>query len=297
MNDLEEVRFWFHRGQEIFYQSDEVREASGAPERHSLIMHYFNHYYNEFDQKNALDTYVFSLSQHNSTDDDGRLSMWRGYGGQGNGAALVFNTRFFAANENSPLLVAKVRYGSAEERVADLLKRLNNWCGILRNADIPDDKLHLAGFSIFSLIKVFALVTKHRGFSEEQEWRIVYLPEYDRENVFSDCRDYIIGPRGVEPKLRFKVAPMPGGGWEAPGSTRSRSPRPRPTMSRDYSGRSWRGFLSTSSARYPLRCPIEPTGAGTIKTASLHSTFPFSVRHRSTQTALLEFLISGWSGC
>ena len=38
-----------------------------------------------------IDTYVFCLSEHAKDDTDGLLSMWRGYGGNGNGAAIVFD--------------------------------------------------------------------------------------------------------------------------------------------------------------------------------------------------------------
>lgn len=207
MNDLEEVRFGFRRGREIFKQSETIRVACDTADRYNALKHYFYHYFNEFDQKQALDVYVFCLSQHERENEDGRLSMWRGYGGQGNGAALVFNTRFFGANPNSPLLIAKVRYGSGAQRLADLNARVDQWCQILRQAMLPDDKLYLAAFAFFLLIKFFALVTKHIGFKEE--WRVIYMPEYDRLKLFEESRDYVITARGVEPKLKFKIAPLP----------------------------------------------------------------------------------------
>ena len=93
MNDLEEVRFGFHKGREIFEQSEEIRAACDTVERYNVLKHYFYYYYNEFDQKQALDVYVFCLSQHERENEDGRLSMWRGYGGQGKGVGSAINQR------------------------------------------------------------------------------------------------------------------------------------------------------------------------------------------------------------
>ena len=74
---------------------------------------------------------------------------------------------------------------------------------------LPDDKLHLAAFAFFLLIKFFVSVTKHVSFKEEEEWRVIYMPEYDRLKMFEDSRDYVITTHGVEPKLKFKIAPLP----------------------------------------------------------------------------------------
>jgi hypothetical protein len=74
---------------------------------------------------------------------------------------------------------------------------------------VPDDKLYLASFWFFQRLKVFALFTKHRGFEEENEWRIVYMRDRDRDKVFDKMFSYWIGPRGVEPKLKFKIEHMP----------------------------------------------------------------------------------------
>ena len=63
---------------------------------------------------------------------------------------------------------------------------------------------------LFERIKLFALFSKHRGFREEREWRVVYAPDRDREQKLASMFHYSIGARGAEPKLRFKVAPIQG---------------------------------------------------------------------------------------
>jgi hypothetical protein len=212
MNDLEEVRFGILQGTSLFLQSELIAQASGKSADHvQLLKNAFSHYHNQFNQEHAFDTYVFCLSQHDPKNTDGLLSMWRDYGGQGNGAALVFSTNFLTEeNPATPLILTKVRYGSAETRIEWLKTKLIEWCGILKNAAIPDDKLHIAAYSFFHTVKFFALKSKHDGFTEENEWRVIYMPDRDPQRIYKDKfrLHYLVGPRGVEPKLIFKIRPL-----------------------------------------------------------------------------------------
>jgi hypothetical protein len=67
MNDLEEVRFGVQQGARLFWQNQLVVDACGSPNRSQILAHAFSHYYNQFDQEHAFDTYVFCLSQHEPT--------------------------------------------------------------------------------------------------------------------------------------------------------------------------------------------------------------------------------------
>ena len=51
---------------------------------------------------------------------------------------------------------------------------------------------------------------KHSGFREENEWRVIYLPERDQDEKLGSMRGYFNGPRGVEPKLKFKFEAISG---------------------------------------------------------------------------------------
>jgi hypothetical protein len=62
-----------------------------------------------------------------------------------------------------------------------LRRTLASFEALLARANIPDEKLYVAAHALFERIKIFALFSKHRGFIEEREWRIVYLPDRDRE--------------------------------------------------------------------------------------------------------------------
>ncbi|MCK1709872.1 MULTISPECIES: DUF2971 domain-containing protein [unclassified Bradyrhizobium] len=92
MNDIEEVRFGVIEGNQIVLASEDLVTACKTAERAQLFKDSFAHFFNRFANEHILDTYVFCLSSHKRDDDDGRLSMWRGYGANGNGIAIVFDT-------------------------------------------------------------------------------------------------------------------------------------------------------------------------------------------------------------
>ena len=210
MNDLEEVRFGILEGNKLVLQSDEIAKACKTKERASYFWHSFNHYFGQFDMQHIFDTYVFCMSEHETYDNDGLLSMWRGYGANGNGVGIVFDTGQLSVVESSPLIMAAVAYETTEARMAWLKQLISRFVRILDTANIPDEKFHLAAYWLFERIKLFALFTKHHGFKEEREWRIVYLPDRDVHKKLHEMFSYAIGPRGIEPKLRFKILPVEG---------------------------------------------------------------------------------------
>jgi hypothetical protein len=210
MTDIEEVRFGVLQANEVVLTSHRLVDACKTQERALRFKNEFTHHFNRFANEHILDTYVFCPSNHSREDDDGRLSMWRGYGANGNGAAIVFDAGQINVSDKTPLIIAQVSYATTQARLDWLRNTLSRFEGLLARANIPDEKLHLAAYALFERIKIFALFTKHRGFIEEDEWRIVYLPDRDQEKRIQSMFHYWIGSRGVEPKLKFKVQPIAG---------------------------------------------------------------------------------------
>ncbi|XUM21213.1 DUF2971 domain-containing protein [Bradyrhizobium oligotrophicum S58] len=210
MNDLDEVRFGILQANEIVLSSSRLVDACKTQERALLFKNHFTHFFNRFVNEHALDIYVFCLSNHSPEDNDGRLSMWRGYGADGNGACIVFDTAQIEVSDNTPLIISQVSYDTTQARLDWLRQKVSDFETLLAAANVPDDELNIAAYALFERIKIFALFTKHRGFLEEDEWRIVYLPDRDHEKRLHSMFNYFIGPRGVEPKLRFKISPIPG---------------------------------------------------------------------------------------
>ena len=194
MNDLEEMRFGFLTGMSRFTENAELDSACRTVERADIAIRSINHYFTTFEDEHAVNVYVFCLSEHTPQDNDGRLSMWRAYGGSGNGAALVFNTEPINRSDESPLLFAKVQYASTEERIQWIDDKITQWCNIVAQHDIPDDKLYLASYQMLCVFQLFALTWKHHGFKEEEGWRVIYMPDRDRQRMLHDRFGYIIKP-------------------------------------------------------------------------------------------------------
>jgi DUF2971 family protein len=210
MNDMEEVRFGINEGFNQFIVSDEIEKACESRERFEKLKYAITHFYNVFANDHVVDTYVFCLSEHQRGNQDGLLSMWRGYGGNGNGVGIVFDAGKLNALDGSPLIVAKVDYATQEKRLGWLTDRMSQFAEILKLSKIADSQLHVAAFAYFQRIKLFALFSKHNGFDEEREWRVVYMRDRDNNKSLDSMFGYSIGQRGVEPKLKFKISPMAG---------------------------------------------------------------------------------------
>ncbi len=80
---------------------------------------------------------------------------------------------------------------------------------ILGKSNIPDEKLSIGSYCFFQRLKLFAIFTKHRGFKEENEWRVVYIRDRDKGKVFDKMFSYWVGPPGA-PKLKLKIEAIPG---------------------------------------------------------------------------------------
>jgi hypothetical protein len=135
-------------------------------------------------------TYITSLSEFDEGDNLGKLSMWRAYGSREGGVALIFNDSVWEGENNqlavyySPVLYGdEGRFGDEFERVLAALE------GHLNEIKKLDPSIV---FSIIYRAFHFAVLsTKHAGFEEEREWRLIHSPleepskwlEYAAESV------------------------------------------------------------------------------------------------------------------
>jgi len=136
--------------------------------------------------------------------------MWRGYGANGHGAAIVFDTDNISESADSPLILAKVQYASTHERLDWIDQKLDVFSDLLKAADVPQDKFYIPVHSLLDRFKMFALFSKHDGFKEEQEWRMVYLKDQDTNNKLANMLSYAVGEKGIEPKLKLKIGYIEG---------------------------------------------------------------------------------------
>jgi hypothetical protein len=121
-------------------------------------------------------TYLTSFAEHPADDKLGKLSMWRAYGGSVAGVALVFNTDLFESDHHINSLATSLHpviYGPEQFATCfdNLISELQCNSNLLRQ--VPLDR---AKSIVFHTFKDLVLTTKHPGFAEEEEWRIIHSP-------------------------------------------------------------------------------------------------------------------------
>lgn len=128
-------------------------------------------YYQEAHSARDL-TYMTSLCEHSADDWLGQLSMWRAYGGERASVALVFNPEvIFDPSVSLGVSASPVLYGDDGEVAAEL----SNVIAGLKAA--PETIAAVDPWMVAHVVSTalhFALLsTKHRGFREEREWRVL----------------------------------------------------------------------------------------------------------------------------
>ena len=210
MNDIEEVRFGLNESHHLVLESKEIAKVCGDPVRIDAFRNAFTHFYNQFASTHVLDTYVLCLSEHKPADVDGVLSMWRGYGGNCDGAAIVFDASKLNNLPTSTFMLSKVHYGLGPDRIRWIKVKIEEFVALFSSAPIESADVPAAAFQLFQRFKLFSLFSKHVGFAEEAEWRVVYLRDRDTGGVMTPLFDYKVGARGIEPILKFKIEAKTG---------------------------------------------------------------------------------------
>jgi hypothetical protein len=211
MNDHQEMRFGMTEGVRVLsllQQDNDLMFQIGGQDKFSDVMNAFQNALNSFEINHSFNLYIFCLSEYNFEKPDGSLSMWRGYGANGQGAALVFNTNFITPVEKSPLFFGKVEYLSVKERAIALNNIYRKCLDFLNKLPDKQEFRQYVGVQIFRLSLIHALTTKHHGFEEEYEWRIIYFPDFDVLNLMKDCFCYVRKGNCIEPKLKFPIEPL-----------------------------------------------------------------------------------------
>jgi len=209
MNDLEELKFGMNEGAKELHLNDDIKSACKSRENHSKLLNSFDRLFNDFDSNHALNTYILCFSEHRKEDNDGLLSMWRGYGNSGSGAAIVIDTKKINVYPGSPLIIGKVHYASTNERKEWIRAKLKNLATVIEAHAKEDKDYFYAALAWLQRLKSFSLFTKHHGFHEEREWRAVYMSDRDQNQIFKKYFGHLATNRGIEPKLKLPIKPVP----------------------------------------------------------------------------------------
>ncbi|WP_342162536.1 DUF2971 domain-containing protein [Methylobacterium sp. SD21] len=132
-------------------------------------------------------TYITSISEHDSSEDNtGRLSMWRAYGGTTGVAMVVNNKPFIEPNDNLGAWTFPVTYCGTDGYISKFAHMHTVISGDIAYYQAQKSWI-LDRFYDFLLFLV--LCTKHPGFAEEREWRVVYnsvhTAEYIKQSIQS----------------------------------------------------------------------------------------------------------------
>ncbi len=121
------------------------------------------------------DTYIACLSEHCSEEDQrGRLSMWRAYGGT-TGVALVINGAVMHSASDALGVYSSPVFYANENQFADsfmrVVKGISKARPLLKR--VGKDRVQSA---LLQMFRFAVLCTKHPGFDEELEWRVISSP-------------------------------------------------------------------------------------------------------------------------
>ena len=118
-------------------------------------------------------TYLLSLALHKGPElHQGKLSMWRAYGGDTNVCILLNPEAFMTPQTAYDAVIAPVDYGGPGkfvEGVAAIVETMIANRDALRQIDPETVKTNLK-----YALDVMILSTKHPGFEEENEWRVIH---------------------------------------------------------------------------------------------------------------------------
>lgn len=212
MNDHQEMRAGLNLGARLFYESPELKEACKAAEDYLILTSAFTELLEKFSNSYAIDTYIACFSLHDETVPDGRLSMWRAYSADGSGAALIFDTTKFPDVEpgSTPLVISRVEYITDEQREQWVRAKVKQLASLITAHTTSLADLRTAAYHYIWRLKAFSVFTKHRGFAEENEWRLAYLPENDPDGRLKAMFGYHHGAFGIEPKLKLQLEHLDG---------------------------------------------------------------------------------------
>lgn len=144
------------------------------------------------------DTYIACFSEHlPSEDKNGRLSMWRAYGGRAGVALILKPVVLFAENDGIGVFASPVAYWT-QSQVESELRRIGD--RVLANCEyVRSLGRDTVEGTVFTMFKFAVLCTKHPGFAEELEWRVIASPTMYNSPLLTPAVEVVKGtPQTVQ---------------------------------------------------------------------------------------------------
>lgn len=185
MNDFSEV----HHGQDCLFNAWSNTEAGAKLKAILTILHpdavrQFTETFDAGQHSRTKQSFILCMSEHGdeNADEDryGRLSMWRAYGGNTNVALVLKSAPFFGETTAIDAYTSPVLYRDVSgfaEPFTDFVDGLDSSLAFLR--EVGWEEVHAW---LSEAMRYAVLSTKHPGFLEEREWRVIFSPERNKEN-------------------------------------------------------------------------------------------------------------------
>ena len=189
------VEFFHNKGNKSSFIGTVDKCAKGATEEAIAL---FDSWLNI----HRFNTYIACFSEYGDDEENGhgRLSMWRAFGSDSIGVAVVLNANFLNLDSGSiEANSSPVSYLSEDDFKQSMIRTV-------KNIDIEIDFLktlpreQIVG-TIFHMLLFSALCSKHPGFHEEKEWRIIHLPKQNPSDILIESIEVI----GGVPQTVFKI--------------------------------------------------------------------------------------------
>ncbi|MDB5496888.1 MAG: hypothetical protein JWP28_919 [Phenylobacterium sp.] len=201
MNDFSEIQHGFKCLAYAWGQDEGGKQIKGLldevqPGLAQVLENQFDGWLPNFQAR----TYVTCISEHRDEENEhGRLSMWRAYGGT-SGVALVINSGpFMSNNDKSAAYSSPVAYLSPESFAAQM-RQIAETMAASRPLLARLGATALQGH-VFSMLTTAMVCTKHPGFGEELEWRVVYNPDLSRSAAIVEAVETVRGVPQIVQKL------------------------------------------------------------------------------------------------
>ena len=145
-----------------------------------------------------LNSYIACLSEHqDSEDQNGRLSMWRAFGGTATRIGIVLSIPYSSLSILALNLtfspVAYLSEAGAHNVLEEVIGNVRDNRGFLQSIG-RDALVRLVFMTILSGV----LCLKHEGFKEEREWRAIYAPKRWPSRLIESSIEVVAGvPQAV----------------------------------------------------------------------------------------------------
>jgi hypothetical protein len=163
------------------------------------------------DMQQAGELYLSCWCEADPDHPDGKLSMWRAYGDDARGMALAISTKPLQESREKgrvPIQFFQTRY----EDDAQLCARLQHGPDVfLKHVDVAKafaaaKGIEQAAWWLSQYWIQCCATRKHPGFREECEWRLLYYPAWDSENVFTERLDVAVVRGQIRPRLLLEAS-------------------------------------------------------------------------------------------